>query len=145
MACGPLFHLLCIWLAIASLLHFLFRNLAASQWWVANDLDKYDTHVFTLSCFISNSSTIALSKAFKWWNLVSHVYILGKVADAREHIFFLKINGVGKPWNFSTSNDLQYTVFILQSGLLCNYIMCPLFHSWSEIFTNFRDFVKIKF
>ena len=49
MACGPLLHLLCIWLAIAGLSHFLFRNPGTSQWWVAYDLDKYDSHVLTLS------------------------------------------------------------------------------------------------
>ena len=52
MACGPLFHLLCIPLAITGLLGYLilFCNPAVPQWWVANDLNKYDTHACTYSC-----------------------------------------------------------------------------------------------
>ena len=53
MARGPLFHLLCMRLAIAGLLGFpiLFRDPAIFQWWVANDIDKYDTHVLTAAYF----------------------------------------------------------------------------------------------
>ena len=62
MACGLLFHLLCIRLDIAGLLGFLilFHNPAISQEWVANDLTKYDTHILTAVYL----STTALSKAF---------------------------------------------------------------------------------
>ena len=86
MACGPLFHFLCMQLAIAGLLGFLilFCNPAIFQWWLANDLDTCDTHILT-----AIYSKLVHHCTFKstWWNLASQVFILGKVVYGREHIF----------------------------------------------------------
>ena len=90
MACGPLFHLLCIRLALDSLLGLLilFRIPAIFQWWVANKLDKYDTHVLTAVYFeLIHHFTFESFHVLKLG--VSHVYT-GEVIYEREHLFFLK-------------------------------------------------------
>ena len=53
-----------------------------------------------LQLFISNSSTIALSKAYTLWNLASYMYILGKVVYAHGHI---------KSMELATKNVFQWT------------------------------------
>ena len=89
---------------IADLLGFLipFYNPVIFQWWVANDLGMIPTY---LQLFISNLPTIALSIPFMWWNLASHMYILGKVVAH----FLLIFNGVGKPRKFSSSFSICKT------------------------------------